>query len=254
MATVTNYAHPLLLNGMSTLAPSQTPLSYASPPSPIPVPVAPPHRAVVNGSTTTPPPAPPPPSSSQGQATLPVEATSTCTSITGSSPTATIPSFCNPSLHANAADLLPRARDDGLATANVTIATAANKIGCCVECARLFNCVAWRFVPVYVGEPSDRLPGGFDPWGRGSCDVIYYTGDIDPDKGVTADGAADICPNGRVGQLLANVSANVPGPGGKTRRWANVYYNGWNQGGCGAPVDGFQAGLDDGRGDPDTLC
>lgn len=248
VATVTGYAHPLKLTPLETLAASQTALSYATPPSAIPVPEAPPAAAVLavaagEGEDST-------PSAVQQEEEA---ATSVCTSITGSSPTATLPSFCEPSLHVNAPEFLTP-RNESLALANVTIGTAADKIACCVECVRLFNCVAWRFNPVYVGEPTERLPGGFDPWGRGSCDVVYYTGGIDPENGVTEDGAADLCPNGKVGEVLEG-SANVPGPdGNSTDRWTNVYYNGWNQGSCGAPVNVFESGTNAGKGDPDTLC
>ncbi|KAK7753023.1 hypothetical protein SLS62_004972 [Diatrype stigma] len=251
-STITGYAHPLALSSLGTLAASQTPLSYASPPSAIPVPGAPPaaaaevhqqQQALASASSSTP----------AGDAPTPV-----CTSIAGSSPTATLPSFCEPSLHVNAASFLqPRASDLGAALANVTIATSPDKVGCCAECARLYNCVAWRFVPVYQGKPTPHLPGGFDPWGQGNCDIVYYTGNAeDPDSGVTTDGAADLCPNGRVGELLDvnGTSANVPGPNGETDRWSNVYYNGWNEGSCGAPGNVFESGAAEGRGDPDTLC
>ena len=195
-------------------------------------------------------------------------ATKTCRSIAGSSPTATVPAFCNPSLHVNAprlATAAPQGGSDPLPTGTVQVGTAADKIACCAECARLFNCVAWRFVPVYVGDPTDRLPGGFDPWGRGSCDIVYHVGAAAPDP---EDGGEtpDLCPNGLVGDLLegsTNPSPSQPlspppeeGGGNAThaRSWMNVYYNGWNQGSCGAPVNAFEDGADDGMGDEDTLC
>ncbi|RYP06143.1 hypothetical protein DL765_009623 [Monosporascus sp. GIB2] len=241
VATVTDYAHPLKLVSLESLAPTQTPLSYASPPTAIPVPERPLRRLAEQEVTPSP--------SSAAPAASEAQATSTCTSIVGSSPTATIPAFCNPSLHVNAPNLLPR----NLPTANVSIATTPDKIGCCVECAGIFNCVAWRFVPVFSFPPTDALPGGFEPWGRGSCELVYHTGGLDPGAGASADGAAAVCPNGKVGEVLEG-SENVPGPGGETRRWSNVFYNGWNQGSCGAPVDLFESGIDAGRGDPHALC
>ena len=264
MATVTDYAHPLKLVALGTLAPSQTPLSYPSPPTPIPVPESPGAAAAAIAHPA------PPPAQGEGEAQPPADedaaATKTCRSIAGSSPTATVPAFCHPSLHVNAPRLAasPRGSDDPdsppLPTGTVHVGTAADKIACCAECARLFNCVAWRFVPVYVGDPTDRLPGGFDPWGRGSCDVVYHVGTPDPDGG--GDDTPDLCPNGRVGDLLEG-STNPPPPppppadGGNAthaRSWMNVYYNGWNQGSCGAPVNAFEEGTDDGMGDEDTLC
>ncbi|RYO78182.1 hypothetical protein DL762_004939 [Monosporascus cannonballus] len=241
VATVTDYAHPLKLISLETLAPSQTPLSYASPPTAIPVPERPLRLPAEQEATPSPSLAVP--------AAPEAQATSTCTSIVGSSPTATIPAFCNPSLHVNAPNLLPR----NLPTANVSIATTPDKIGCCVECAGMFNCVAWRFVPAFSFPPTDALPGGFEPWGRGSCELVYHTGGLDPGAGVSADGAAAVCPNGKVGEVLEG-SENVPGPDSETRRWSNVFYNGWNQGSCGAPVGLFESGTNAGRGDPDTLC
>ncbi|RYP13260.1 hypothetical protein DL767_010832 [Monosporascus sp. MG133] len=241
VATVTVYAHPLKLVHLETFAPTQTPLSYASPPTAIPVPERP-LRPLAGQEVTSSP-------SSTIPAAPEVQGTSTCTSIVGSSPTATIPAFCNPSLHVNAPSLLSR----NLPMANVSIATTPDKIRCYVECAGIFNCIAWRFLPVFSFPPTDALPGGFEPWGRGSCELVYHTGGPDPEAGVSADGAAAICPNGKVGEALEG-SENVPGPDGETRRWSNVFYNGWNHGSCGAPLDLFESRTDSGRGDLDTLC
>ena len=252
MATVTDYAHPLNLVALGTLAPSQTPLSYPSPPTAIPVPESPGAVAFATQQQQE----------LAASPTAQADASTTCRSIAGSSPTATIPAFCNPSLHVNAPSLVASRSGDGapLPTGTVQVGAVPNKIGCCAECAGLYNCVAWRFVPVYVGDPSDRLPGGFDPWGRGACDIVYHIGEPDPDHGITVDDAADRCPNGRVGDLLEG-STNPPpedgeggGNGTKTRSWMNVYYNGWNQGACGAPINVFEDGTDDGTGEEDTLC
>lgn len=221
------------------------------------------------------PPAPPPAQGGQGEgaaAPPPADgdaATKTCRSIAGSSPTATVPAFCNPSLHVNAPRLAASAPGSDpeappLPTGTVQVGTAADKIACCAECARLFNCVAWRFVPVYVGDPTDRLPGGFDPWGRGSCDIVYHVGAAAPDPDDGGE-TPDLCPNGLVGDLLEGSTNPSPSPlspppedgGGNAthaRSWMNVYYNGWNQGSCGAPVNAFEDGADDGMGDEDTLC
>ncbi|KAI1465373.1 uncharacterized protein F4812DRAFT_119471 [Daldinia caldariorum] len=261
VSTITGYAHPLTLTALHTLLPDQSPLSYASPPTAIPVPTrllpAPGDKAAeatgvqvqAAGASES------EPAASQTNAP---SATSVCTSIRGSYPTATIPNFCNPSAQVNAASFVPGRTD--IPTATVTIGAVSNKLDCCVQCAGIFNCVAWRFVPVYTQAPNAHLPGGFDPWGRGDCEAVYHTGNPDDEPSTTHDEtAANLCPNGKVGELLASNDAangissttNATTPTGS---WTNLYFNGWNEGPCAEPVAPFESGKDAGRGDAANLC
>ncbi|KAI0473515.1 hypothetical protein GGR56DRAFT_535259 [Xylariaceae sp. FL0804] len=258
--TVTGYAHPLSFSPLQTRASTATALTYGSSPSPssVPTAAAPAAAAVVRAAAVEDRRAYVADGSSSSSST----SSSVCTSIAGSYATTTVPGFCNPSALVNAPSLLAAASSSSsgqppLALATATIAAAASgKLDCCAACAAIYNCVAWRFVPVFVGDPSPELPGGFDPWGRGACEAVYHTGGVDDDDGVvTLDGAADVCPNGRVRRgVLANGTADVAGPGGSTRRWSNLYYNGWNEGACGDAEGVFATGTNPGTGDSDTLC
>ncbi|KAK6949054.1 hypothetical protein Daesc_009127 [Daldinia eschscholtzii] len=253
VSTVTGYAHPLTLTALNTLRPDQEPLSYASPPTAITVPTrllpAPSDKAAeatgiqaeaVGLSESQ-------PAASQTDAP---SATSICTAIHGSYPTATIPNFCNPSAQVNALSFVPSRTD--IPTATVTVGAVSNKLDCCVQCAGIFNCVAWRFVPVYTQAPNPRLPGGFDPWGRGDCEAVYHTGNPDDEANTTHDeSAANLCPNGKVGELLASDGSSSTNATGS---WTNLYYNGWNEGPCAEPVAPFESGKDAGRGDAANLC
>ncbi|KAI0829535.1 hypothetical protein F5Y06DRAFT_211258 [Hypoxylon sp. FL0890] len=249
VSTVTGYAHPLTLTALTTLGAHQTPLSYASPPTAITVPThLNPPRAAAAVATSI-----------QAEAEEPATtgATKVCTFIAGDYPTATIPNFCNPSVQINAASFLP-ARSD-LPTATVTVGAVSNKLDCCVQCAGIFNCVAWRFVPVYTQQPNAHLPGGFDPWGRGDCEAVYHTGDPDEEaaSGITQptsrNKTANLCPNGKVGEMLA-VNENSTTNGNATSSWMNLYYNGWNEGPCAEPIAPFDSGKDAGKGDAANLC
>ncbi|KAI1089403.1 hypothetical protein F5B19DRAFT_495423 [Rostrohypoxylon terebratum] len=254
ISTVTGYAHPLTLTALTTLGADQTPLSYASPPTAITVPT----RSAVKAAVATGVPANAEASSSPSPAPTSGSATSVCTSIAGSYPTATIPNFCNPSAQVNAASLAP-ARTD-LPTATVTVGGVSNKLDCCVQCADIFNCVAWRFVPVYTQQPNAHLPGGFDPWGRGDCEAVYHTGNptnetsIGVVKATKDDETANLCPNGKIGEILAGGRSNGTTNGTSAGSWMNLYYNGWNEGPCAEPVAPFKSGHDAGRGDADDLC
>ncbi|KAI1135943.1 hypothetical protein F5Y05DRAFT_119121 [Hypoxylon sp. FL0543] len=249
VSTVTGYAHPLTLTALTTLGAHQTPLSYASPPTPITVPTHfnPPGAAAAIATGI------------QADVEEPAAtgATKVCTSIAGDYPTATIPNFCNPSAQINAASFLP-ARS-ALPTATVTVGAVSNKLDCCVQCAGIFNCVAWRFVPVYTQQPNAHLPGGFDPWGRGDCEAVYHTGNPDDEtaSGITqptsSNETANLCPNGKVGEMLA-VNENSTTNGNSTGSWTNLYYNGWNEGPCAEPVAPFESGKDAGKGDAANLC
>jgi hypothetical protein len=115
------------------------------------------------------------------------------------------------------------------ALVNITGNTVPDKINCCAKCANYYNCIAWRFIPVYVDEPTDRLPGGFDPWGRGSCEIAYYTGNTTSQEGVTYDDGASVCPNGRVETVLNGTNNAHRGE----PHLEGLYYNGWNNGACG---------------------
>ncbi|KAI5855131.1 hypothetical protein GGS23DRAFT_445242 [Durotheca rogersii] len=297
VSTITGYAHPLSLTPLSRLGPLQTPLSYADPPTAITVPTrrqppfaaaasSPAHASVWRSSeaednspsgtllaqaTDLPPSSsssPAPASLSPTTAQAPV---SVCTSIAGSYPTATLPNFCAPSAHANAPALVPAvgAGATGSArppTATVTIGGVTNKLDCCVQCAGIFNCVAWRFLPVFTQPPNAHLPGGFDPWGRGDCLAVYHIDSRPPRGGAGGEVGGDVsslCPNGNVGEVLqaGNRTEDGAPEGGQgeekdapVRSWSQLYYNGWNEGPCGAPIDAFESGYDAGRGDRDKLC
>ncbi|KAI0126732.1 hypothetical protein BJ170DRAFT_416495 [Xylariales sp. AK1849] len=276
-AAMTTAAHPLVLYSMQPYGDDETPLTYGSPPSASQVPGNPGCYGSPNGMTC---------SLSQKRAvhtpkrdvskdlsnqlssastTLPIHASlteavvssSTCRSIMNASPTTTIPSFCHPSLHVNAPSLN---RSRFLPTATATISAVADKLSCCVECAGVLNCAAWSFQPVYTQPPSPRVPGGFDPWGRGNCAVLYNIGDPDAQVGGGTEDAAAVCPNGKIGDMLegSNNRGKDDGEGGhelgKKCRWDNLFYNGWNQGTCGEPQDEWKYGTDPGVGDTDSLC
>ncbi|XXH02929.1 hypothetical protein Hte_009319 [Hypoxylon texense] len=245
VSTITGYAHPLSLTPLTTLGDLQTPLSYDSPPTAITVPTRPGAAAAeVTGFQDD--------VAQDGDALA--TTASVCTSIAGDYPTATIPHFCNPSALVNAPSFV--AGYGSLPTATVTVGAVTNKLDCCVQCANIFNCVAWRFKPVYTMTPNAHLPGGFDPWGRGDCLAVYHTGDLDQDEGAARDETPNLCPNGKVGEVLsgsndgkpANTTTHV------TNSWTNLYYDGWNEGPCAEPVAPFEGGTDAGLGDATDLC
>lgn len=191
------------------------------------------------------------PSSSIKPAVAARSTSSACTTVTGSYPATTVPAFCNPALHTNALSLVNPAN---VPVATATVGAVSNKVDCCASCAGIFNCVAWQFVPVYTGKPSEKLPGGFDPWGRGDCQVVYHTGAPDDAKNITTDALA-VCPNGKVHEMLSG-SNNPPaaeGARGK-EQWNNVYFNGWNQGSCGMPLNAGVSSESPGMGDKASLC
>ncbi|KAI1771223.1 hypothetical protein F4818DRAFT_216594 [Hypoxylon cercidicola] len=253
VSTITGYAHPLSLTPLTTLGDQQTPLSYDSPPTAITVPTRPPGAGAaptgVQDNMVT--------GTQAGDALA--TTVSVCTSIAGGYPTTTVPNFCNPSAMANAPDFL-QARDN-LPTATATVGGVINKLDCCVQCANIFNCVAWRFKPVYTMTPNAHLPGGFDPWGRGDCLAVYHTGNPDEEDAagvVLADAprneTADRCPNGKVGEVLSGSNDITPVNATSDGSWINLYYDGWNEGPCAEPVAPFDGGEDAGEGDAADLC
>ncbi|KAI1761174.1 hypothetical protein GGR53DRAFT_42122 [Hypoxylon sp. FL1150] len=252
VSTITGYAHPLSLTPLTTLGANQTPLTYDSPPTAITVPTRPAAAAAEATGVQVKEVA-----TQKGDALA--TTVSVCTSIGGSYATATIPNFCNPSALANAPDFL--AARDNLPTATVTFGAVSNKLDCCVQCANIFNCVAWRFEPVYVGTPNAHLPGGFDPWGRGNCLAVYHIGDPDQEEaaGVLLATApksetANLCPNGKVGEILSGSDNGDNTTEDATGSWLNLYYDGWNEGPCAEPVAPFGSGSEDGKGDKESLC
>ncbi|KAI0905741.1 hypothetical protein F4823DRAFT_118102 [Ustulina deusta] len=254
-STVTAAAHPMTFWPLAHLAPTATPLSYAEPPVASRVPTG-----LNNEADANPDPdcssavVSPLPSINQTSAVTPSPTTSTtiCTVIEGQYPVSTLPAFCHPTLFANAPALAsPTGTQVALSTAVVTMSanSVPDKVSCCAECATYYNCFAWRFVPAYIGSPSDRLPGGFDPWRHGNCEIAYHTGDKDG-GGVTRKGAPSVCPNGRLRHVL-NGTGN---PGNES--WSDgLFYNGWNDGACadlGAVI--FLPATDPGTGDESELC
>lgn len=233
---------------LTTLAATATPLSYGSPPvaskvaNKREVDVSLEERGFFSTVANT----------SSSTAAPPIESTTICTMITGSYPTSTVPAFCRPSIFVNAPALAsPTGTQTVLPTAVVTMGANSvhDKITCCTQCANYYNCYAWRFVPSYAEDPSSRLPGGFDPWVHGNCEIAYYTGN-GTDEGVTTEGAASICPNGRLQDQLDGTNNKGSDP------WINaMYYNGWNEGACGSVGDViFATGSDAGFPDGDSLC
>jgi hypothetical protein len=172
--------------------------------------------------------------------------------VHGSYPRSTLPAFCHPSGFVNAPALAsPTGAQAALPTAVVTLGANSvhDKVTCCAECANYYNCFAWRFVPSYNQTPSPRLPGGFDPWVRGNCEVAYYTGNTTEDA-VTTDGAASLCPNGRLQGMLDGTS-NV----GRDPFSNGLYYNGWNDGACGDPgYNIFKSSSESGSPGGNALC
>ncbi|KAK7924354.1 hypothetical protein PG985_006408 [Apiospora marii] len=186
----------------------------------------------------------------------PPTTTTTCTAIGATWPQITIPAFCQPSFHANRASLLPL---PGItSTAVATLGVVSDKLDCCVSCAGIFNCVAWSYVPFPSPTSTNAAPTTatdnkkINPWISGMCVAVYNYGIIAPSSDGDDDNAAAVCPNGVVGEALGGASGN-PSAGGQFR-WENLYYNGWNEGPCGRPLNVFQSGQDGGRGDYDTLC
>ncbi|KAI0466279.1 hypothetical protein F4859DRAFT_332296 [Xylaria cf. heliscus] len=237
ISTVTAAAHPMTFWPLGLLAATATPLSYASPPKPSRVP--PPWNEEIipdpDCTSTLPP------------ARSSAVSTSVCTVIKGSYQTSTLPSFCRPTLFANA----PERASPSSGSAVVTIGanSVPDKVSCCAECAAYYNCFAWRFIPSYLETPTDRLPGGFDPWRHGNCEIAYHTGEREGEKG---EGALvpSVCPNGLI-------RGNETGKGGRGDPWFNgLYYNGWNEGACGGGLGSvlFLGGGDLGIGDESLLC
>ncbi|KAI1164659.1 hypothetical protein F5B18DRAFT_614850 [Nemania serpens] len=262
ISTVTAEAHPMTFWPMAPLAASATPLSYASPPTPIRVPTTGPRRDAdaprpdCAPSTSTLPsqsnpsprssPAPSPPPSAS-----PSASTTICTKIQGQYPISALPAFCRPTLFANAPALASPTPARPAATVTLGANSVPDKASCCAACAAYYNCFAWRFVPAFAGSPSDRLPAGFDPWRHGGCEVAYHTGNGTSGGGGGRAGGNALCPNGR----LRGVLSGTTNPG--RRPWfEGLYYNGWNQGACGdlGPVIIFSGGEDPGVGDAGALC
>lgn len=253
VSTITGYAHPLTLTALTTLGAAQTPLSYGDTPSPsyVPTRTLPPAAEATEAKVVA-----------AQDDDAPPTSVSVCTSIAGVYATATIPNFCNPSALANAPDFATDTAS--MPAATVSIGGVSNKLDCCVQCADIFNCVAWKFVPVYTQKPNAHLPGGFDPWGRGDCVAMYHTGapqTASPAGGnilaVTSEETANLCPNGKIGEILAG-SENAGGAQNSSAEavssWSNLYYNGWNEGPCAEPVAPFETGTDSGRGDQESQC
>ncbi|KAI0020129.1 hypothetical protein F4780DRAFT_391257 [Xylariomycetidae sp. FL0641] len=226
-STVTGYAHPLSFSPLQTRAATASPVTVTTA-----VTINANKGAVKVADATYPTSFP---SNTVGAAA----AGAVCTSIGGNYPTTTVPAFCQPARMTNAPSLASSGAAANLATK--TISAVSNKLDCCSACAGIANCVAWSFVPVFTQPPTPQLPGGFDPWGRGDCAAVYYYGDA-----ATTEGAASICPNGRVeGLLKGSNNENV-------EAWDNIYQDGWNQGACGEPQGAFEAGESKGFGD--NLC
>ncbi|KAI1810211.1 hypothetical protein GGS20DRAFT_568539 [Poronia punctata] len=261
-STVTAAAHPMTFWSLTTLAPTATSLTYSSPLTAIRIPPAShQHRdemgvAMINSDkgfciTLVSSPTLRVPTASSG--TISPSVTSTlCSVIKGSYPESTLPAFCRPTLFVNAPSFASLVgAQAALPTAVVTMGSNSvpDKVSCCAECANYYNCYAWRFVPSYTGQASDRLPGGFDPFRRGNCEIAYYGGNT-TEHGVTIENAASVCPNGRLEHMLSG-SNNVD----RQDPWVTgLYYNGWNEGACGnAGNIIFTQGHDKGYGD-EALC
>ncbi|KAI0544792.1 hypothetical protein F4679DRAFT_510568 [Xylaria curta] len=238
ISTITAAAHPMTFWPLSPLAPTAPPLSYGSPPTPSRVPPQRDEEEVICTSTL------PPLRSSPASVSL-------CTIIKGSYPTSTLPSFCRPTLFANAPE-----RPSPSAAAVVTIGanSVPDKISCCAECASYYNCFAWRFVPAYVETtPTIQLPGGFDPWRHGNCEVAYYTGPREVEGG--EEDVPSLCPNGLVTGLNSTKGGKEEKGMADAPWFDGLYYNGWNEGACSSLGNVmFLGGGDLGVGDEGSLC
>ncbi|KAI1124068.1 hypothetical protein F5Y10DRAFT_269469 [Nemania abortiva] len=253
ISTITAEAHPMTFWPLAPLAPTATPLIYGTPPTPSRVPPGP-HKDAKKAPprpectpTSNPTTLLSPSSPGLPRSAVPPVSTTTCTKIQGGYPVSTLPAFCRPTLFANAPALASPPPPQ--ATVTLGANSVPDKVSCCAECAAYYNCFAWRFVPSYVGAPSDRLPAGFDPWRHGSCEVVYHTGD--GDDGVSWDRAPALCPNGRLGTAL-NGTTNP----GQEPWFEGLYYNGWNEGACSGDLGNvvFFPGVDLGVGDVSELC
>lgn len=263
-STVTADAHPMTFWPLAPLASTATPLSYGSPPTASKVPTGPrkeanPDPDCTSDTIPTPTTTGQPWSSSSLTRSSSAASTTICTVIRGRYPASTLPGFCRPTLFTNAPSLAqqqPTGQQSfpPLPTAIVTMGanSVPDKVNCCAECAAYYNCFAWRFVPSYVGAPSDRLPAGFDPWRHGNCEIAYYTGDGTGvgAENVTREDAPSVCPNGR----LRGTVRGSENP--RLGSWFDgLYYNGWNQGACGeVGAELFLGGGDLGVGDESSLC
>ncbi|KAI1748860.1 hypothetical protein F4782DRAFT_339616 [Xylaria castorea] len=245
ISTVTTAAHPMTFWPLGPLAATATPISYGSPPTPSRVPPQRNEEVILNADCT---------STLSPFRSSPVS-TSICTIIKGSYPTSTLPSFCRPTLFSNAPDRASPSASGAAAVVTIGANSVPDKVSCCGECAAYYNCFAWRFIPAYVEEtPTDRLPGGFDPWRHGGCEIAYHTGDRE-EKGGEEDVVPSVCPNG----LVTGGNDTEGGMGEKEKAgdpWFDgLYYNGWNEGACsslGSVL--FLGGGDVGIGDESSLC
>ncbi|KAI0809989.1 hypothetical protein GGR55DRAFT_147965 [Xylaria sp. FL0064] len=291
---------------LAHLAATATPLTYDDPPVPSRVPPSPHNKEDTNAN--------PGPDCSSAALSSPVSklsqtstllpsptstpvstTTTLCTVIEGSYPTSTLPAFCRPTLYANAPSLFSPSPSAAHPVSTAVVTMSANsvpdKVSCCAACATYYNCFAWRFVPSYVGTPSERLPGGFDPWRHGNCEIVYHTGvddintntninagnedeegggdgdgdgDGDGKGGVMVKGAPQVCPNGRLRRVLNGTATGDTGSTGDSGggsvggdKWiAGLYFNGWNEGACAADLGSvvFLEGVDPGVGDGSQLC
>ncbi|KAI1327094.1 hypothetical protein F5Y16DRAFT_372620 [Xylariaceae sp. FL0255] len=245
ISTITIGAHPITYTPLPMLGTDQTPLTYGSPPTASKVPPGDARVGIVritaSGTSST-------TASPSSSLTSSGSIGSVCTKVQGSYPASTLPGFCRPSNFVNAPALAtPTGNQGALPTAVVTMGaeSVVDKVTCCGHCAEYYNCYAWRFVPVYVGDPTVVEPGGFEPWKYGNCEIAYYTGS-NSTEGVTTDCTASVCPNGR----LLNQLNGTNNPQQNT--WTDgLYYNGWNEGACGSTGDViFEAGSDEGYGEP----
>ncbi|KAI0390772.1 hypothetical protein F5Y17DRAFT_41101 [Xylariaceae sp. FL0594] len=267
-STVMAAAHPITFWPLVTLGPDAKPITYTLPLTASRAPAGPYRSGVEAAVANTGDPSTHSayPSAYGAQETVTPSAsassssasglTKVCTSITGAYPMSTIPAFCRPTMFSNA-PALASPTDPAVALATAVVTMSANsvpdKLNCCAECANYYNCYAWRFVPSYTGHPSERLPGGFDPFRHGNCEIAYYTGtNATSERSVTTtEDTPSVCPNGRIVQHMLSGSNNAR----EQDPWtAGMYYNGWNDGACGhGGAIVFRKGRDKGYGGK-SLC
>ena len=137
----------------------------------------------------------------------------------------TVPSICQPTYAYNLQEL--PSYMEAVPANSIALAppvNAVNKIDCCDACARIFNCVWWKFD--FSDDTDDASIGG-------TCTFAYNYA-IYP---VSPDDTPSLCPNGVIGNWYSNDN-----PYGYPDETAAFYNTGYNPGPCnGAAISLWQS-------------